>query len=782
MNVCWIATALLAMGACVQAVGEPEFVSLGEPVRIREMGPQFVTSHPDGYHQMWGNYQGVDGIALIGIRTDTGETTRVSLDQFGRAKLQMAKGPDETVFAYAGNPGHFLKYDPATAELTDLGIPVSPATYWMSTGTSPDGRWYVGPYPTASLASVDLSTGEITNHGRLPEDEKQKYITTIAISDDNIAYASVGLHHQELWSYNPATDEKRQILPEELTAAQGAPKVWIGSDGQVYGRAQGVTFLCKPDGIERDKSMGARVDPERHVAGDVRVVGVNGDGRLKLVNAETEEESWVQTDYPGRPIQIYSIGDERDGKLYGGTLFPGIAFSIDTQSGELADLGRLAPGAIQIYDIISHELGLFLGSYMGCKLDFYDPGQPAEQGVNPKHITGSIKGHERPNQWELGPDGMLYFGTTPAKGRLGGALVRLNPETHEYDVWDQIVPNQSLTYLTSLNEEGLLFGCCTVGGGSSAIPTETEAQCFLWDCAAEEVVWTGQPVPATRTYLRAVRAPDGLVYGLAGTSHYYAFDPATRETVFTAELPVERIRFPYLNDEPVGERGLIVGLGDDVVFAIDPTDQSFQVLAQHASIAKAHGFKVTADGVLYYGSGEQLWRAGEEHRRWRVEYVAGSDRHGKDNQMIIDRPQNACLYASTHPGFAAALELVRDFDFANAESGPAEIDGERLTINVIRGEGKAIEDCKLEAHKKYIDIQYLVSGDEQFGWMLTEDCTEPIGEFDDAKDVIKYDDAPEGWFPLLPGTFAIFFPEDAHAPMMGEGPIEKLVVKVLVEW
>jgi len=599
---------VLALGICAQALSDLEFESLGEPVRIREMGPQFITLHPDGYYQVWGNYQGVDGIALIGIRTDTGQTTRVSLDQFRKGKLQMTKGPGETVFAYAGNPGHFLKYDPATGELTDLGIPVSPATYWMGTAVAPDGRWYVGPYPTASLVSVDPATGEVVNHGRMPEDPAQKYITAVAVSDDNIVYTSVGLHHQELWSYNPATDEKRQILPDDLIVAQGAPKVWTGTDGQVYGRAQGIPFLCKPDGIERDKNLTARVDPERVIAGDMMVGSVDSRGRLKLTNTETGEDTFVQTDYPGRPIQIYSIGDERDGKLYGGTLFPGIAFSVDTASGELTDLGRLAPGAIQIYDIISHPRGLFLASYMGCKLDFYDPDAPAEKGVNPFHITGSIKGHERPNQWELGPDGMLYFGTTPAKGRLGGALVRLDPETLKYDIWEQIVPDQSLTYLVSIEESGLIFGCCTVGGGSSAIPTETEAKCFLWDCAAEEVVWTGQPVPGTRTYLRAVRAPSGLIYGLAGTGSYYAFDPVTRETVFTAELPFERIRFPYLNDEPVGEAGLIIGLGDDAVFAIDPTDHAMWILGRDDSIKTAHGFKVTADGALYYGSGEQLWR------------------------------------------------------------------------------------------------------------------------------------------------------------------------------
>jgi len=148
--------------------------------------------------------------------------------------------------------------------------------------------------------------------------------------------------------------------------------------------------------------------------------------------------------------------------------------------------------------------------------------------------------------------------------------------------------------------------------------------------------------------------------------------------------------------------------------------------------------------------------------------------------MIIDRLENAGRYADMHPGFRAAFDLLRDFDFASAPDGPAEIDGERLTINVIRGEGKAKEDAKLEMHERYVDIQYMVEGNEVFGWKVTADCREPIGEYNPDKDVLKYEDETEVYCPLLPGMFVVFFPEDAHAPMVGVGPMHKIVGKVLV--
>ncbi|MFP4250608.1 MAG: YhcH/YjgK/YiaL family protein [Armatimonadota bacterium] len=150
--------------------------------------------------------------------------------------------------------------------------------------------------------------------------------------------------------------------------------------------------------------------------------------------------------------------------------------------------------------------------------------------------------------------------------------------------------------------------------------------------------------------------------------------------------------------------------------------------------------------------------------------------------MIIDRLENADRYNPLHSGFAAAFEALREIDFESVPDGTQEIDGDRLTMNVIRSQAKRMEDVWLEVHRRYIDIQYLISGEEQFGWQLADDCEMPMGEYNAEKDTIKYEDIPEGWFPLLPGAFAIFFPEDAHAPMLGEGPINKVVLKVAVDW
>lgn len=87
-------------------------------------------------------------------------------------------------------------------------------------------------------------------------------------------------------------------------------------------------------------------------------------------------------------------------------------------------------------------------------------------------------------------------------------------------------------------------------------------------------------------------------------------------------------------------------------------------------------------------------------------------------------------------------------------------------------------DAKLEIHDEYIDIQVVVSGLESFGWSERADVRLPLGDFDSGKDIRFFDDAPQTYYTLKPGQFTIFMPDDAHAPMVGEGRVKKLIVKV----
>jgi YhcH/YjgK/YiaL family protein len=112
--------------------------------------------------------------------------------------------------------------------------------------------------------------------------------------------------------------------------------------------------------------------------------------------------------------------------------------------------------------------------------------------------------------------------------------------------------------------------------------------------------------------------------------------------------------------------------------------------------------------------------------------------------------------------------------------GRIELDGELIYAMFGNGTGKPLDKARTETHRRYIDIQYVVSGTDFIGWMPVSGCHLSEG-YNDAKDVEFYPNRPDLWFRLESGQFAIFLPHDAHAPMANEGqPVRKIVVKVAV--
>ncbi len=148
--------------------------------------------------------------------------------------------------------------------------------------------------------------------------------------------------------------------------------------------------------------------------------------------------------------------------------------------------------------------------------------------------------------------------------------------------------------------------------------------------------------------------------------------------------------------------------------------------------------------------------------------------------MIIDNLSNAEKYFCIHPIFAKAFEYIRSQNLETIEVGKYEIDGDELRAIVSNKQGMTASEsaAKFECHDKHIDIQLCINGKEQLGWKPRDTCTQQKGEYNPEKDVVFYNDAPDMHFQLINGQFAIFFPEDVHAPMIGEGEIKKMVVKV----
>ncbi len=147
--------------------------------------------------------------------------------------------------------------------------------------------------------------------------------------------------------------------------------------------------------------------------------------------------------------------------------------------------------------------------------------------------------------------------------------------------------------------------------------------------------------------------------------------------------------------------------------------------------------------------------------------------------MILDSCERGAVYGSLHPRFAAAFAFLQRGDLTLLADGRHELDGDRLFALVMSGDGRGRAEARLEVHRRYVDIQAVISGEDLIGWKPVAACRQPAG-FDEAGDVGFFGDPPASWVTVPQGCFAVFWPEDAHAPLAGQGKVRKVVLKVAI--
>lgn len=148
--------------------------------------------------------------------------------------------------------------------------------------------------------------------------------------------------------------------------------------------------------------------------------------------------------------------------------------------------------------------------------------------------------------------------------------------------------------------------------------------------------------------------------------------------------------------------------------------------------------------------------------------------------MIHDSLKNSSSIEALHPLFKKAFDYLKNTDFSTIEDGKYELDGDELYVSIASIKGKSKCDAPIETHNKYIDIQMPLLGVEKIGWKAGVDLQEVSKPYDSEKDISFFIDRPTAYTKIYPGEFVIYFPEDGHAPGIGEGIIRKVVVKIAI--
>ncbi|WP_347159345.1 YhcH/YjgK/YiaL family protein [Pontibacter chitinilyticus] len=148
--------------------------------------------------------------------------------------------------------------------------------------------------------------------------------------------------------------------------------------------------------------------------------------------------------------------------------------------------------------------------------------------------------------------------------------------------------------------------------------------------------------------------------------------------------------------------------------------------------------------------------------------------------MVLDKLANAARYTCMHPLFEQAFRFLQDTNLLAVPTGVQEIAGKDLLAIISEGHGTPAQDARLEVHRKYIDIQYVISGTDHMGWKDLAQCAAPTDPYLDARDAAFFSDKTNNWFDVPAGSFTIFYPDDAHAAMATETLVRKVVLKIAV--
>ncbi|MCG2769538.1 MAG: YhcH/YjgK/YiaL family protein [Chloroflexota bacterium] len=153
--------------------------------------------------------------------------------------------------------------------------------------------------------------------------------------------------------------------------------------------------------------------------------------------------------------------------------------------------------------------------------------------------------------------------------------------------------------------------------------------------------------------------------------------------------------------------------------------------------------------------------------------------------MIVTDIDHAEEQMPATSGLRQAVDFLRDVHGQELAEGKIKIRGDTLFALVQTYDTVVDDEWLFEGHRRYIDIQYIVEGDEIIGWA-------PAGR---AAITAEYDDTTDAWrgtvcrdeitsLRLSSGQLAVFYPSDAHAPKRAAGAqarVRKIVVKVAVE-
>lgn len=150
--------------------------------------------------------------------------------------------------------------------------------------------------------------------------------------------------------------------------------------------------------------------------------------------------------------------------------------------------------------------------------------------------------------------------------------------------------------------------------------------------------------------------------------------------------------------------------------------------------------------------------------------------------MILCALHDLDRHLPLHPALARVAQCLRETKLAALPEGRTDLAGDDCFVLASpEARLRPAPEAFLEVHRRYLDVQVVLKGEDRFGWAPLEACSRVREAYDEARDIAFFDDAPVSVIAVPAGHLVVFFPEDAHAPLIGgQGFVHKLVFKLRV--
>lgn len=556
------------------------YFDLGRPVVGGWMGGGWISHDPvRNTDLIWGGEFGQEGSVLFAIDADTGLT--VERHRIGAREFSVAvqhKTGKVWIYHYHGlnQSGHLLQsWDPETRRIRSHGFPPLSGHRFSSALWGRDNRIYLGTHPYGHLVSFDPTRETWHDHGSLAPEPivpgqqiwcTPRFVTTYG----DIICAITRERPGQVIAFNPATG-RTALLADMPDPPEPAPS-----------------------GVLRE----IRAD----IAGGTYTV----DGQTRRFHYEP----CVATD-------ICGLNKGPDGKIYGSTIISMHIFSFDPKCRKLEDLGRVGWGGGEVYDVISYEGKLYMGSYGGAYWGVYDPEKPwnprpdAEgkaADANPRCIGQLGEDMNRPFEYAVGPDDRIYIACRANYGIAGGGLGRYDPATDELKVYRD--PKQSVQAVAA--DDRFVYGGTSVSGGRGSVAYTTQALLFVFDPEKQKRIYECVPVDeAIAVTSLAVSPRTKLIYGTTDTGRLFAFSRDQRDVVRIWTLrskgtPLMGVPETYgiIHLTPASD-GDIYGVTQYDVFKLDTSTDRI-IYLDPPPIPDLYQIVEGAPGVFYIGARSHL--------------------------------------------------------------------------------------------------------------------------------------------------------------------------------